>query len=103
MVAVAVAFAGLLGGGSSAISALLGGGTALAGNMVFAFLAHTQSESATDVVRMMIRAEAAKVTVIVLLLWLCFALYRELAGFAFFGAFVVSVLASGIASAVPDD
>lgn len=103
VVMVVGVIAGLLGGGGAAVSALMGGGIGLAGSAVFVLLTSTRQVSAEGVVRVMIRAEAAKVTVIVLLLWLCFAVVRELVVFAFLGAFVVSVLVSGIVNAVPDD
>lgn len=103
LVVVIAVVAALLDGATAAVSALLGGGIGVAGSVVFALLTATRQASAEEVVRVMIRAEATKVAVIVLLLWLCFTLYRDLVGIAFFAAFVVSVLLSGIANAVPDD
>lgn len=100
---VVVLLAAMIDGGSAAVSAVLGGGIGVAGSVVFALLTAARQPSAADVVRALIRAEAAKITVIVLLLWLCFTLVRELVVVAFFGAFVVAVLVAGIANAVPDD
>jgi len=53
--------------------------------------------------RVALRAEAVKILVIVLLLWLAFAGYREMMVLPFFGTFVVSILLSGIAFAVSGD
>jgi F0F1-type ATP synthase assembly protein I len=54
-------------------------------------------------VRVALRAEGAKVLVIVVLLWLAFVAYRDMVVLAFLGAFVVSVLLSGLAFAVSGD
>ena len=53
--------------------------------------------------RVALRAEAAKVAVMVLLLWLVFAAYQSMVVLVFLGAFVVSVLLSGLAFAVSGD
>jgi ATP synthase protein I len=103
VVIAVVLIAGALGGTAAAVSAFLGGGIGVLGSVVFLMLTAVQQPSAEGVVRVLIRAEAVKIAVIVLLLWLCFATYRELVVVAFFGAFVVSVLVSGIVNAVPDD
>jgi F0F1-type ATP synthase assembly protein I len=101
-VAVA-AVAGAVAGGQGFLSALLGGGIGVAGSLVFALFASRRAAAAGSAVRIMIRAEAAKIAAIVLLLWLAFAGYRGLVVLAFIGAFIVSVLLSGIAYAVSDD
>lgn len=101
-VAVA-AIAGAVAGGQGFLSALLGGGIGVAGVLVFALVASRRQASAGSVVRVMIRAEAAKVATVVLLLWLVFSAYRGMVVPAFIGAFIVSVLLSGIAYAVSDD
>jgi ATP synthase protein I len=48
--------------------------------------------SAGNVLRMALRAEAVKIMLMVVLLWLVFTTYRDLVGVAFFAAFAVTVL-----------
>jgi F0F1-type ATP synthase assembly protein I len=59
-------------------------------------------ETATATVRTMIRAEAAKITVIVLQLWLVLTSYRDIVLGAFFAAFVLTVLVSQAAILIRD-
>jgi F0F1-type ATP synthase assembly protein I len=101
-VAIAVV-AGMLVGRGGFLSAVLGGGIGLIGVWVFALMSRRRAAGSGDVVRTVVRAEAAKVIAIVLLLWLVFTAYRDLVVLAFFGAFMVSVLLSGIAFAVSGD
>jgi len=100
--AIAMAAAGLAGI-HGFLSAVLGGGIGVAGVLVFALMSPSRGLSPGHAVRKALRAEAAKVAAIVLLLWLVFSAYRGLVVPAFMGAFIVSVLFSGIAYAVPDD
>ncbi len=95
--------AGVLAGGTGFVSAVLGGGIGVAGMWVFALVSKRRLADSGNVVRIALRAEATKVAVVVLLLWLAFATYRDMAVVAFFGAFMVSVLLSGIAFAVSGD
>lgn len=95
--------AGVLTGGKGFVSAVLGGGIGVAGTWVFALVSKRRVVDSGNVVRIALRAEAAKVAVVVLLLWLAFATYRDMAVVAFFGAFMISVLLSGIAFAVSGD
>ncbi len=75
----------------------------MAGVLTFALLTARRSASAGGAVRMALRAEAAKVAVIVLLLWLVFATYREMVVLAFIAAFILSILLSAMAFAIPDE
>ena len=95
--------AGLLAGNAGLLSAVLGGGIGVMGVWVFALMSSRGGPGSSGVVRVALRAEAAKVIVIVLLLWLAFAGYRDMMVPAFFGAFMVSVLLSGIAFVVSGD
>lgn len=94
---------GLLAGGESAWSAVMGGGIGVAGMLAFSLMAGRRSATTAGAVSVALRAEAVKIGVIVLLLWLAFAGQRDIAVLPFFGAFVVSVLLSGIALAVSGD
>lgn len=100
--AIAMA-AAVLAGIHGFLSAVLGGGIGVVGVLVFALMSAKRNVSPGHAVRIALRAEAAKIAVIVLLLWLTFAAYRELVVVAFIGSFMVSVLLSGIAYAVTDD
>jgi ATP synthase protein I len=101
-VVVAVVGGGIAGG-AGVLSAALGGVIGIVGVLVFALVSARGAPSSGGAVRIALRAEAAKVVVIVLLMWLVFAIYRDLVVLAFFSAFMVSVLLSGIAFAVSGD
>lgn len=92
-------FAGLHG----VVSATLGGGIGIAGVLVFALFSRRSNGDSRNTMRMVLRAEAAKVSAVVVLLWLVFVAYHGMVVLAFLGAFVVSVLLSGLAFAVSGD
>lgn len=87
-----------LSGVHGAISALLGGAVSVAGGLVFVLLAPTKhsgaqaSEAAWDSLSRMLKAEGAKVSVIVILLWLVLVLYKEVVMVGFIGTFIVAVI-----------
>jgi ATP synthase protein I len=100
--AVAVA-AGWWAGWHGAVSGLLGGIVNVSAGVVFAMLVRLgRPETATATIRTMLRAEAAKIAVIVLQLWLVLTTYREVVHGAFFAAFVVTVLVSQAAILIRD-
>jgi len=101
-VAVAIV-AGLIAGRHGSLSALLGGGIGVMGVLVFALVARRGAGKSGSAVRIALRAEGAKLLAIVVLLWLAFVVYRDMVVLAFLGAFVVSVLLSGLAFAVSGD
>jgi ATP synthase protein I len=85
------------------VSGLLGGLVNVSAGVVFAMLVNVgRSTSAVGTLRTMIRAEAAKITVIVLLLWLVLSGYREVVHAAFFAAFIATVLVSQAAILIRD-
>ena len=81
----------------------MGGMIGMAGVLVFGLMSARPAASSNAAVRVALRAEAAKVAVMVLLLWLVFAAYQSMVVLVFLGAFVVSVLLSGLAFAVSGD
>lgn len=90
-------------GWQGALSATLGGAVNISAGAVFAVLvALGRSESAFGTVRTMLRAEAGKITMIVLQLWLILTTYQDVVHVAFFSAFVVTVLVSQAAILVQD-
>ena len=86
------------------ISVLLGGSVSMASGAVFAIVAHTgKVGSAGGVLRVALRAEAAKIIAVVLLLWLVLTMYKEVIAIGFLGAFAVTILIFGAAIAVRDE
>jgi len=91
---VAASLTGLHGGGS----ALLGGLVSIvAGTAYGAMLPKSGNFSASDALVGMMRAEAAKIVAIVLLLWLVFAAYKEVIGIVFIGTFILTTLIFSLA------
>lgn len=87
--AIAGGWAGLHG----TLSALLGGLVNITAGVVYAVVVGLRrAPTAGDTVRTMIRAEAAKITLIVLQLWLVLTTYRDVVPGALLAAFVVTVL-----------
>ncbi|MFO1282918.1 MAG: hypothetical protein U1F51_10695 [Burkholderiales bacterium] len=87
------AVAGVWAGFDAALSAALGGTVTLTSTVVYAFvLGIGQTATAGASVVTMLRAEGAKVLVIILQLWLVLATYRDVVAAALFTAFVVTVL-----------
>lgn len=94
---IAVVIGGF-GGVHWALSALLGGLTSLLAGATYAvMLSRVGNGSAEDALLAMLRAEAAKVLVIILLLWLVFASYSQVLGAGFIGTFIVTTLIFSLA------
>ena len=87
------AIAGWWAGLHGALSALLGGLVNITAGVVYAVVVGLRKAlTAGDTVRTMIRAEAAKITLIVLQLWLVLTTYRDVVPAALLAAFVVTVV-----------
>ena len=85
--------AGLWLGLHGAISALLGGLVNLAAGTLFGIIAtHSRKRTAGEALIAMMRAEAAKVLLIVVQLWLVLTQYKSVALVPFFGTFVLTVI-----------
>lgn len=96
-------FAAIPWGKDGALSAALGGSVnAVAGWAYGWMVSRRKAGTAGEALRTLFRAEAVKVTVIVLLLWSTLKLYRAIVPAAFFGSFVVTVLIFAAAIAVRD-
>ncbi len=93
-VAIALApVAGWWAGMHGAVSALLGGLVNVMAGLVYAMMvADGRARSAGETLRTLLRAEASKITLIVLQLSLVLTLYDDVVMKAFFSAFVISVL-----------
>lgn len=85
---------GLLAGRHGAVSALLGGAvvSVAAGiSVIVASLGARASANPGGALLAMLRAEAAKIAVIVLLMWLVLSSYKNVVILGFIGSFIVSV------------
>jgi ATP synthase protein I len=104
LASAAVAAAGSWWAGwHGALSGLLGGIVNVSAGVVYAMLVRLgRSETAAATIRTVLRAEAAKIAVIVLQLWLILTTYREVVHGAFIAAFVVTVLVSQAAILIRD-
>ena len=95
--------AGIWAGVHGAVSAVLGGVVNLSACVVYAFvLGLGKPASAGATVVALFRAEASKVLVIVLQLWLVLATYRDIVLPAFLATFVITVFLFGVALLVRD-
>jgi ATP synthase protein I len=86
---IAAWFAGVHG----AISAALGGSVSIVAGSVFILLtARNKVISAGEVLLVALKAEAAKLFLAIVLLWLVLTVYREVVIVGLIGSFVVSIL-----------
>ena len=91
------ALSGLWAGPHAALSAALGGLVTLSSTVVYAFvlgmgLNSRQTASADASIVTMLRAEGAKILVVILQLWLVLATYKDVVLAALFAAFAITVL-----------
>lgn len=101
--AVLTLFAWLLWGPHGALSAALGGLINAAAGWLYGWrVSRTGSRNAGEVLRTLFRAWGMKVLLVVVLLWLVLANYRDLVHAAFFATFVVTVGVFAAAISVPD-
>lgn len=85
--------AGIWQGYHGAASALLGGGVNLTAGAFFGWIAtRRRPASVGETLRILVRAEAGKIALIVAQLWLVLASYKQIVLVAFFGTFSVTVI-----------
>jgi ATP synthase protein I len=93
---IAASVSAWIGGAHGAISAALGGSIGVVAGLVFALLAarsaQSKGRSAGEALFAALKAEAAKLFLAILLLWLVLATYREVVVLALIGSFVASIL-----------
>ncbi len=93
----------MFAGSPAAFSAVLGGGAALAGTLAYAIVAARPVDGTPlNALRGLIRAQAVKVLVVVVLLWTVFKFHAAPDTAAFFVTFVLAVLAFSVAALVRD-
>jgi len=96
---IAAAVAGVHG----ALSAVLGGMVSVCAGLASGFVASLgKAESAGGVLIGALRAEGIKIGLIVILLWLVLATYKDVVALAFFGTFMLTALIFSMAFAVRD-
>jgi ATP synthase protein I len=94
----------IVAGVHGALSAALGGAVSILSGLGSAVVASMgKAESAGGMLLVVLRAEAVKLGLIVILLWLVLATYRDVVATAFIGSFVVTVLIFSMAFFVRDD
>jgi len=85
--------AGALAGGHGALSAALGGAVSIFSGLASAVVSSPgRARSAEGALFAVLRAEAVKIGLIVVLLWLVLATYRDVAVLVFLGSFAVTVV-----------
>ena len=95
--------AGLLSGIHGAASAALGGTVSVVAGLAFAMVMQSSNmQSADGTIVAALRAEATKIGLAVMLLWLVLALYKDVVLIVFIGAFIVSILVFSMAFFVRD-
>ena len=91
--AIIASIAAWYAGAHGAISAVLGGLISIIAGLVFVLLtARSKVRSAGEVLLVAFKAEAAKLFLAILLLWLVLTLYQEVVIVGLIGSFVVSIL-----------
>jgi len=94
---------GIWAGAHGAFSALLGGSVSIFSGLAAACVASLgKAESAEGVLLIALGAEAVKIGLIVVLLWLVLAMYREVVVLVFIGTFTATVLIFAMAFFVRD-
>ena len=95
--------AGVLEGVHGAASAALGGSVSIAAGLAFAMVMQSSNmQSADGTIVAALRAEATKIGLAVILLWLVLALYKDVVLIVFIGSFIVSILVFSMAFFVRD-
>jgi F0F1-type ATP synthase assembly protein I len=101
--AAAMSLAAFWGGLHGALSALAGGLISIAAGAVFGCIAtHSRKRTAGEVLRALYRAEAAKVGLIVVLLWVTLRNYEQIVHGAFFATFILTIIFFSMAIVVRD-
>ena len=95
---------GLLWGFHGAASALLGGVVSIISAAAFsAIVSRYQGVTAGGALITALKAEAVKIIIMVILLWLVLTLYKDVVAVGFIGTFALTVLIFGMALFVTED
>jgi ATP synthase protein I len=103
MTVLLAVIAGLLAGIHGAASAALGGSVSVVAGLAFAMVMQSSNmQSADGTIVAALRAEAIKIGLAVILLWLVLALYKDVVLIVFIGSFIFSILVFSMAFFVRD-
>jgi len=95
--------AGVLEGIHGAASAALGGSVSIVAGLAFAMVMQSSDmQSADGTIVAALRAEATKIGLAVVLLWLVLAIYKDVVLIVFIGSFIFSILVFSMAFFVRD-
>jgi ATP synthase protein I len=98
-----MSIAGILAGPHGALSALLGGLVNVTAGAAYGWVAGVSPRrTAGEALRALMRAEASKLLLIIVQLWLVLAYYKHVVLGAFFGTFILTVIVFSMALLVPD-
>ena len=101
--AVLAALGMILWGQDGAVSAALGGSINVAAGWVYGWrVSQGEAKTAGEALRAMLRAEALKVLLILVGLWVVLQNYRDIVHVAFFASFVITIGVFAAAIAVRD-
>ena len=101
---IATSIAAWIAGVHGAISAALGGLIGIIAGLVFVLLtARNKVRTAGEVLLVAFKAEAAKLFLAILLLWLVLAIYREVVVVGLIASFVASILIFSMAMFAGDE
>jgi len=101
--AAAALLAAWLAGIHGAVSAALGGLIGTMPGVVFAALAaRSKSKSAGEALYTALRAETIKLVLMIVLLWIVLATYRDVVAIGLIGSFIATVLIFTLAVLVPN-
>ena len=90
--------AGFWNGAHGGISALLGGSVNVLAGVAYGFMASRGNpRSAGGTLRILMRAESTKITLLVLQLWAVLTMYKDIVVVGFFSVFVITVLIFSLA------
>lgn len=102
--AVAILLSAWLAGRHGAISAALGGLIGIVPGLVFVFLgSRSKSKSAGEALVAALRAEAVKVALMIVFLWLAMRAYENAVAVSLIGSFLATVIVFSMAGLVRGD
>ena len=94
---IVAVMAGIMSGAHAGLSALVGGISVVVGAYFASKIAQRSSKEAATVLVNLLKAEAVKIVIIVVLLFIAFKVYKQLVPFALIAGLAASALFSGAA------
>jgi ATP synthase protein I len=94
---VVALLAGFWGGAHAVLSSLLGGLIPWTAGAAYGLLVSASALTPGDTLRTLFRAEASKITLIVIQLWVVLAAYKSVVRIGLFSAFLISIIIFSLA------